>query len=212
MTGRPQTLIFCDFDGTITDRDITDLIWTDHLGPDWPHEIFPPQDRGKISMVERIGVGYARVKCPPDRLLEQIEGRIHIRSGFADFVRTVAERKWHLRILSCGLHFYIEKFLPAGIPCDCFTGRFDGTWRVLLPRGVRLAPGEDFKLHMLEKRAARCPGARLVYIGDGRSDFEPAKRCDLVFAVRASKLARLCDRERIACTEFSRFEDVTLAL
>jgi 2-hydroxy-3-keto-5-methylthiopentenyl-1-phosphate phosphatase len=212
MTDPARTLIFCDFDGTITDRDVTELIWTDQLGPGWPEEIFPAEDRGKLSMVDRIGAGYARVRCPPDRLLEQIEGRIHIRSGFGDFVQKAAEKNWSLRILSCGLDFYIDKILPSALPCDCFAGTFDGAWRVRLPRGVTLAPGEDFKAHMLEKRRSECPGARLVYIGDGPSDLAPARRCDSVFAVRGSKLARLCARERIACTEFSSFDDVTLAL
>jgi 2-hydroxy-3-keto-5-methylthiopentenyl-1-phosphate phosphatase len=206
------TLVFCDFDGTITDRDTTDLIWTDHIGPGWQGEIFPRGERGKVSMVERIGLGFSRVKCPPERLLEQIEGRIHIRSGFSDLVSTAAERGWHLRVLSCGLDFYIEKMLPPEIPRDCFIGTFDGTWRVALPPGVTLAPGEDYKLHVLKKRAQPLPGARLVYIGDGPSDLEPARRCDVVFAVRGSTLARLCRKEGIAFTEFSRFEDVTTAL
>jgi 2-hydroxy-3-keto-5-methylthiopentenyl-1-phosphate phosphatase len=212
MTGDRQTLIFCDFDGTITDRDLIDLIWTDHIGPGWHDEIFPRTDRGTISMVERIGLGFSRVKSPPERLLEQIEGRIHIRGGFHDFVRAAAENGWHLRVLSCGLDLYIEKLLPAGIPCDCFTSTFDGTWHIALPPGITPAPGEDYKLHVLKLRASLLPEARLVYIGDGWSDFAPASRCDVVFAVEGSTLARMCGKNGVACTEFTQFDEVTRKL
>jgi 2-hydroxy-3-keto-5-methylthiopentenyl-1-phosphate phosphatase len=208
MTSTP-TLLFCDFDGTITDRDITEFIWTDQLGPGWASEIFPPGSAPGRSMVERIGLGFGRVTLPPDRLLERIDGRIHLRSGFADLVRVAEEKRWQLRVLSCGLRFYIDKILPAGIPCDCFVGTFDGTWHVALPDDVVLAPGDDYKLHVLEQRSRSLPGARRVYLGDGPSDFEPARRCDRVFAVQGSKLARLCRDAGVACTEFTRFEDVT---
>jgi 2-hydroxy-3-keto-5-methylthiopentenyl-1-phosphate phosphatase len=212
MTDAAPTLVICDFDGTITDRDITDVIWTDHIGPNWVDEIFPRGERGSFSMVDRIGMGFGLVRCSPDRLLEQIAGRVHFREGFSDFVRAAAENGWLLRVLSCGLDFYIKKLLPKEIPYDCFVGTFDGTWRVALPDGARPEPGEDFKAHMLKRRSAEVPGARLVYIGDGPSDFEPARRCDRVFAVQSSKLARICRAEGVACTEFSRFDEVTAAL
>jgi 2-hydroxy-3-keto-5-methylthiopentenyl-1-phosphate phosphatase len=209
MKTEPPTLIFCDFDGTITDHDIIDLIWTDHLGPGWVEEIFPRSDRGTVSMVQRIGLGFGRVTCPPDRVFEQIAGRFHIRDGFPDFVSAAAKNGWNLRVLSCGLDLYIEKLLPAGIPYDCFIGEFDGRWRVRLPPGAEPTADEDFKVHMLKKRAAQHPGARLVYIGDGQSDFDPARLCDVVFAVEKSRLAKLCRAQGIACTEFSQFGDVT---
>jgi 2-hydroxy-3-keto-5-methylthiopentenyl-1-phosphate phosphatase len=207
MTSAP-TLIFCDFDGTITDHDITDFIWTDQLGPGWASEIFPPGSAAGRTMVERIGLGFSRVALSPARMLERIDGRIHVRSGFDDLVRVAADEHWVLRVLSCGLRFYIEKILPPGIPCDCFIGTFDGTWHVALPDDVVLAPGEDYKLHVLEQRSRSLPGARRVYIGDGPSDFEPARHCDRAFAVQGSKLARLCQDAGVACTEFTRFDEV----
>jgi 2-hydroxy-3-keto-5-methylthiopentenyl-1-phosphate phosphatase len=213
MKTAPPTLIFCDFDGTITNRDIIDLIWTACIGPDWIDEIFPRSDRGTaVSMVERIDLGFRRVSFTPDQIFERMAATIHLRDGFSEFVRTAGHEQWNLRVLSCGLEVYIEKLLPAGIPCDCFIGEFDGTWRVHLPPGVELSPGEDWKPHMLKKRAALHPGARLVYIGDGQSDFDPARLCDVVFAVHGSRLARLCRSHGVACTEFSHFEDVAKQL
>jgi len=205
-------LVLCDFDGTVTEQDVTDLIWDDHLDDDWRQELFSSWTTSRMSMVEQMNLGYGRISCSPDQLLEQIRGRIRLRSGFGDFVRVVAEREWHLRVLSCGLDFYIKELLPSGIPYHCLVGEFDGAWRVTVPPDIGLGPGDDFKVHVLGRLRAQYAGRSVVYIGDGRSDFEPARRSDRVFAVAGSRLARMCHARAVACVEFSRFEEVAEAL
>jgi 2-hydroxy-3-keto-5-methylthiopentenyl-1-phosphate phosphatase len=55
-------------------------------------------------------------------------------------------------------------------------------------------------------------GKRVIYIGDGSYDFKAALASDLAFAVKGSKLARLCQREGIAFTEFLDFAEVVQSL
>jgi 2-hydroxy-3-keto-5-methylthiopentenyl-1-phosphate phosphatase len=110
------------------------------------------------------------------------------------------------------LHLYIDPLVPPDVPVFAYDVRYDGRWRLSLPTGVTLAPGEDLKTQVLGELRARHPGGAAVYVGDGRLDFEAARRCDRVFAVRGSTLARLCRQASVPCTAIDTFHDVIAAL
>ncbi len=73
---------------------------------------------------------------------------------------------------------------------------------------MRLAPGEDFKSHVVADLRRRHPGHPTVYLGDGRLDLPAAETCDEIFAVRGTKLAQLSPRAR----PFERLDEVVAAL
>jgi 2-hydroxy-3-keto-5-methylthiopentenyl-1-phosphate phosphatase len=199
-------LVLCDFDGTVTEQDVTDLIWDDHLDDNWREELFSAWTTSRMSMVEQMSLGYGRIRCSPEQLLEQIRGRIRLRSGFGELVRVAAEREWHLQVLSCGLDFYIKELLPPGIPYHCLIGEFDGGWRVTAPPDIGLGPGEDFKVHLLGKLRAEHAGHAVVYIGDGRSDLCACRKVDFVFA--KGVLADCLVKESVPFVRYSTLQDV----
>jgi 2,3-diketo-5-methylthio-1-phosphopentane phosphatase len=49
-------------------------------------------------------------------------------------------------------------------------------------------------------------GFKVVYIGDGRSDFCPAKFADIIFA--KGELLEYCRKEKIACLAYRNFKDI----
>lgn len=52
-------------------------------------------------------------------------------------------------------------------------------------------------------------GYRVIYIGDGRSDFLPARRCNMIFAATdGGSLLTLCRRENVKCHPYSSFHDI----
>ena len=45
---------------------------------------------------------------------------------------------------------------------------------------------------------------RVLYIGDGSSDYNAARSADHIYAVRGSRLAEMCSRESLPHSTFSR--------
>ena len=209
----PEHIVVCDFDGTITVEDVTDMIWEAHLPYSWREVLLPASLAGRVTALEHIAHGYADVRQPPERLLADVLPRVHLRPGFESFVALCRARGWPLEVVSHGLGFYIEKILPPGVSLTSFAGAFeDGRWRVTLPPDVQLPPGADFKVHVVERLRARHPGRPVAYVGDGRLDFPAARTCERIFAVRGSPLSALCRQSALPCFEFDHFDQVSETL
>jgi 2-hydroxy-3-keto-5-methylthiopentenyl-1-phosphate phosphatase len=199
-------LVFCDFDGTFSETDITNLIWDRHIWPDWRERLLPDYRAGKTTTLDLMAAGYRQLSQSADELLGSIRADIRIRSGFDRLVAECGARKWPLHIVSNGLDWYIENLLPPGIPVHCYRARLNGCWQVTLPDGVALEHGNDFKVHVCDKLRADHPRLETVFIGDGRNDFPAASRCDHVFAVKGSTLERLCAENGKAHVPFESFD------
>ena len=205
-------LILCDFDGTITEEDITDLVWDPRVPPAERARMNEDVLAGRIRMQEYIGRGYAFVHDSPAALLDELRKTVRIRRGFHTFYEKLVERDIPFHVVSNGLDFYMRAFLPASVRLACFVARFEGgAYRVDLPPGVALAPGEEFKVNRV-KHLRRLHRGPCVFVGDGRADFEPARLCDRVFAVEGSRLSQLCREANTPAVEFRTFDDVATQL
>ncbi|MEO8213846.1 MAG: HAD-IB family phosphatase [Myxococcales bacterium] len=206
-------VVACDFDGTITQEDVTNLIWDRHLAYDWRKVLLPPSAAGEVTPLEMIARGYAGVHRPADALLAELRPQVRLREGFSLFHALCAESAWPFEVLSYGLSFYLRAFLPAAVTATAFEGTFtDGGWLVTAPAGRTPEGGDDFKVEMARELHERYPDHTSVYIGDGRLDFPAARLCQRIFAVRDSTLARMCRSQGIACDEFTVFGEVATAL
>jgi 2-hydroxy-3-keto-5-methylthiopentenyl-1-phosphate phosphatase len=202
-------IVVSDFDGTITLDDVTTLFWDRHLPYDWRRELLPPTYSGQVTPLEMIARGYADISVGPEQLLAEARAHARLRPGLDALVALCAARGWPFLVLSHGLTFYIQAMLPPEVPFIAFVGEFaGGRWRVSLPLGVRVEPGQDFKSRVVADLRAQHPGRPTVYLGDGRLDWPAAETCDHVFAVRDSKLAHLCPRAR----PFDTLDEVVAAL
>jgi len=202
-------LIVSDFDGTLTVDDVTSFYWDQHLPYDWRRELLPDTYAGKRTPLEMIARGYGDIAVPPDVLLAEARAHTRMRSGLSALTALCRARGWPFLVVSHGLAFYIQELLPPGIPFVAFAGTFDGRgWRVTLPPGLALSPGEDFKSHIVADLRRQHPGRQTIYLGDGRLDLPAAETCDEIFAVRGSKLAELAHRARL----FDGLEEVVEAL
>jgi 2-hydroxy-3-keto-5-methylthiopentenyl-1-phosphate phosphatase len=207
-------IVVCDFDGTATVEDVTNIIWDTHLDYDWRATLVPPSREGRWTALEMIARGYAGVRAGAEQLLAEVRPRVRLREGWAELVALCDERRWPLEVLSHGLRFYIREILPPGVAITCFEGTLDGDggWRVSLPAGMSLAPGEDFKTRVVADLKARHPDHATAYVGDGRLDFPAASRCDRVYAVRGSALAVHCRKANVPFVEFDTFAEVVAGL
>lgn len=211
MVQSQKTLVQCDFDGTVTVEDISFMLldtFTDGGWRQWEEEY----EAGRISVGRFNAEVFGMVRADRRTMLDYIRDRVEIRPGFVEFVSWCHQRGFRLVIVSNGLQFYIERILGdmgmADIEVHAARTRFcpDGL-RVeyVGPDGTVLDSGfkESFT------RLFLADGYRVVYIGDGRSDFAPASMCHQVFAVvDNNSLLTRCREGNVDCHPFADFHGV----
>lgn len=202
-------LILCDFDGTITEVDVTDLLWSGCVSPTERERMVAEVNCGNWSMHQYIAHGYGFVREQPSHIVADLRERVRLRNGWSEFVHSLDPTSDPLCIVSNGLGFYIREFVPAAIPIMSFEARFNGRYHVELPKGCVLLPGEEFKVNRARQLMADSGQRHVVYIGDGRADFAPSMFCDTVFAVRGSQLAHLRENYSLPTFEFDTFDTIT---
>jgi 2,3-diketo-5-methylthio-1-phosphopentane phosphatase len=205
-------LILCDFDGTVTERDVTDLVWDDWISRSERERMVSEVLRNNWSMYQYIAYGYSHVRIAPERLLLELSERVRIRHGWTRFLTLVGVSNARLHIVSNGLDFYIRKYVPDWVPISCYSARFDETYRVELPPDCELDNRTEFKVNQVRQLIRDSGEEMVVYVGDGRADFEPALLCSRIFAVRESNLANTCRLHCINKVEFDSFDTVAECL
>lgn len=210
-------LILCDFDGTITTEDVTNLMLDHFTGKGWRDEVLPHYWAGEFNHFDLMGKLYATLKQKEPELLA-VSRTIQFRSGFEEFVKYCRTKGHDLSVVSGGLDFYIRSLLPADIPFYSYRGEYDPTgsqWLVRLPEWpeVNLAGGEDFKVRVLQELKRQHPQDHpVVFIGDGRNDGPVAAAADLTFALRGSRLAEICAARGQKYFTFENFAEIRAIL
>jgi len=207
-----KTLVQCDFDGTITEEDVSFLMLDAFAEGDWRaiHRLY---EEAKISVGRFNQEAFALVKADRKSLLKATEGKFKIRPGFPEFVACCRRKGFRLVIVSNGLDFYIEEILK-GLGLDDIeihaarTRFFPGQVKVQYV-GPDGRPVDDaFKEAYVDLFLSQ--GYRVIYTGNGVSDFPAARKCHYVFAT--GNLLSRCQQERLDCIPFSDFTEVAKVL
>ncbi len=210
-----RTLIFCDFDGTVSRRDIGYTLFhhfsggrNDALLPDWKS--------GKMSSREVLTREAEMVDATPAEIMEFLE-QFEIDRGFAGFVDLCRKNQIEPVVLSDGLDLYIrfvlERYKLTGLRVISNVARLkENGLSIEFPRTNRAC-----------QRCGNCKGeiiqefrdnadepVRAVFIGDGYSDTCAAHEADLLFAKK--DLAHYCREKHIPFTEYDTFDDVAAQL
>ena len=206
--------VFCDFDGTITTVDVTDLILERLADPSWM-EIEARWERGEIDsrecmarQVQLIHGGWAAIR----ELLDEVK----LDPTFQPFVAWCAAQHIPLVVVSEGLDRVIHWLLRRdGI-------KVDAVWANRLCESTDGGLTLEFPWQALDQRVChaglckcrvleRTPSNSFnVVIGDGLSD-----RCwtrHAAFVAAKSKLLGYCYANSIACLPFDDFVTVQRAL
>lgn len=201
--------VFCDFDGTISKEDVTDLVLGRFARPQW-HEIEDQWTRGKITSAQCMQRQVRLIEATRDEL-DAFLDTVEIDGDFVAF-KEFCDKKGHaLTVVSDGVEYFIRRVLGrhglSNIP-------------VIANRLVRASGtgGSGFDLELpftsgacaagsgVCKCAVVSPSGDHIYIGDGRSDFCVSNEAMVVFA--KAKLADYCRSHRIAFFPYDSFADV----
>jgi 2-hydroxy-3-keto-5-methylthiopentenyl-1-phosphate phosphatase len=212
----PKLKIFCDFDGTVTKKDV----WVDALGK------FIKDKHAFNVVCEEFGKGLITSRECIKRELNLIEDfEFNVFDGFidqqelddyfTDFVEYCSGNNFELYLLSEGLDYYIKyvlKKFSLNLPFFCNTLRtnnVDGKLKLscefpysdencnscgMSKRNILISNTND-----LDKEIS-------VFIGDGISDCCVSHYADIVFA--KNSLASYCWKNNITYFDYKNFSDV----
>ena len=203
-----KTLVQCDFDGTITEEDISFLLLDAFAQGDW-RRLLQKYKEGRISVGEFNTRAFAMVRADKDRLLEALEGRVKVRAGFDELVNYCLRQGFRLVIVSNGVDFYIESVLKGLGLKDLEVHAAQASFhpegmkvQYVGPDGKRLEDG--FKEAYIQSFLKL--GYRVIYIGNGDSDAAPARYAHHVFAT--GDLLAYNKENNLNCRPFNDFRDV----
>ena len=208
----PKTIVQCDFDGTVTFEDVAFAMLDARSRGDW-RKIHALYEGAQITVGRFNQLAFDQVRATRKELLASIEGKIGIRPGFADMVEACRRRDFRLVVVSNGLEFYIRHILKGlgfpGIEVYAAKARFQHRRISVQYVGPDGKPIDDaFKEAYVS--LFRDQGYRVIYVGNGSSDYFPAKRSHSVFAT--STLLKTCRKAHLECFPFDDFHEVARGL
>jgi len=203
-----------DFDGTITEEDVSFLLLDTYVGSHW-------RDYLTEYMEGRIPVGtfnkrvFGMMKADRQTMTDLVltSDRVKIRPGFRELVDYCEQHDYKVSIVSNGLTFYIEAILENlginGVDIYAARNQFgpDGMKVAYIgPDGSEKEAGfkEAYTVFLKER------GYSVIYVGNGISDIYPSREAVKVFAT--GDLLEKCRQEDLDCTPFRDFFDVIRGL
>lgn len=206
-------IILCDFDGTISVKDVTDSLLS-QFGQDGCDELEELWVSGKIGSQECMSKQIALMDASLEEL-NQALAKIEIDSSFKSFIKYTEKKHIPVHVVSDGLDYAIQFILKRhGIEhLPIYANKLmhdnDRSWRLEFPYANKdcIKQSGNCKCNHV-KQQQHFP--QILYVGDGTSDFCVSHHVDLVFA--KDKLINYCEKNNIKHTAIVNFADVTEAL
>jgi 2-hydroxy-3-keto-5-methylthiopentenyl-1-phosphate phosphatase len=215
MTSKP--VIFCDFDGTVTEKDNIVAIM-EEFSPDGWQPIVQDILSERISIREGVGKMFSRISADKrNDIIQFVLTRSKIRDGFEEFIDFTKKENIPLYIVSGGIDFFVYPVLENKLSLDqiiCNGSDFSKenieiTW----PNSCDKNCSNDCgccKPSVIRGLEHLYPDSPKIVIGDSITDLQAAKMADAVFA--RDFLIEKCEEHQIPYTPFETFFDVILGL
>jgi len=204
-------ILFCDFDGTITERDNIVDVMKQFAPPGWETIV---QDILHQRVTIREGVGKLFATVPSEKkqdIIEFVMKKAQIREGFEEFVQYTRDNNIRLLITSGGIDFFIyPKLAPFSLQDQiyCNGADFDQpTIQITWPHACDEHCDVDCGMCKTSIiRSYPSEGFYKVVIGDSITDLAGAKIAD--FTIARSFLKEKCEELELPHAPFETFYDV----
>ncbi|WP_202115416.1 MtnX-like HAD-IB family phosphatase [Gilliamella sp. Pas-s25] len=206
-------IILCDFDGTISIKDVTDTLLS-HFGQDGCDELEELWVNGKIGSQECMSKQIALMDASLDEL-NDVLSQIEIDPDFKSFIQYTEQNNIPVHVVSDGLDYAIEfilkrhsiKHLP--IFANKLLHNNARSWRLEFPYANKdcIKKSGNCKCNHVKKQQYF---PQILYVGDGSSDYCVSHNVDFVFA--KDKLIHYCEKHKIEHCAIKSFANVTQAL
>ena len=206
-------VIFCDFDGTITESDNILAIMQHIQPPGWEDLLHRLVKKRSLSIRQAVGAMFRLI--PASRQKEVVDFPIRnarIREWFGSFVEYCREQDIQLLVTSGGIDFFVYPLLePFGIPRErifCNASSFEGDRiEIIWPHSCDEYCQADCGMCKTSIIRGYNPEEYTrILIGDSITDFEGAKLVEKVFA--RSHLVDLCKKKGYPYHRFETFTEI----
>jgi 2-hydroxy-3-keto-5-methylthiopentenyl-1-phosphate phosphatase len=207
-------VIFSDFDGTIAQVDVTDVILERFADPIW-HRVEEEWVQGRIGSRECLRRQMKLVRAS-EQDLDSLIDSVPLDPGFIEFHRWTLQSGIPFYVISDGFDYVIRRVLRnCGVNGDLQNGShlFSSSMHV---EGSSLAVDFPHWPEGCEHGCATCKpevirrvrGSHfpVIFIGDGLSDRFSVTEADVVFA--KDKLLAHCVEHGLHCRPFSEFGEI----
>lgn len=201
--------ILCDFDGTISLKDVTDNL-IENFGKPGCAELEERWEAGEIGSRVCLSGQVALLDASREQLDACLDS-ILIDPDFAAFVREADALGVPVSIVSDGLDYSIHRILARHgldhlpVIANHLVKESERSWRLEFPHyreSCRQASGNCKCATVEVSQLAR---ERTLFIGDGSSDFCASGQADFVFA--KDKLVTYCQEQGIAHAPIRHFQE-----
>ncbi len=205
---------FTDFDGTVTKKDVVDLILERFASSEWK-EVEQEWVSGKIGSRECLTRQIALVSATKQEL-SQLVSEVEIDPYFFSFLKTTKDLDIPVTIVSDGFRWVIEEILKRvsknsrglASTLPIFSNQLEwhgSNVQVRFPKGPVCGHAcANCKARVIEDH--REAGQKIIFIGDGLSDRFAATVSDLTFA--KSKLLKFCEEKKLMHKKYSSFKEI----
>jgi 2,3-diketo-5-methylthio-1-phosphopentane phosphatase len=201
--------VLCDFDGTITTRDVLDILYRQFAGAAC-QELVQLWIRGEISTRQEIQGCFAAMTATRSEMEAALD-QVPLDPDFGYFIDSCLAQGYRLAILSDGLQWYIQYILKKNGIDDLtiYANQVEflpGGMHVTFPWHSPETPLRGTSKPAIIRRYQE-EGCQVVFIGDGPSDVEAAEVAEVVFA--KGRLLEYCRKQGIPAIGFTCFADLS---
>jgi len=207
-----ERVLAMDFDGTIAEADLAECVLRKFADPGW--EAYDRMlARAEISLEDCIRKQYAMVRARRGEILTYVKGFCRFRRGFPDLAGAARAEGIRTVVVSGGIDFCIRFAFRSNlleVP-ELVAPKSRVTKEGIMVKFPTFPRGEgSFKESFL--RSLKRQGARVSFVGDGRTDIMPAAIADEVFAIAGSALETECKRKGLRYKAIDDFRTLTSRL
>jgi 2,3-diketo-5-methylthio-1-phosphopentane phosphatase len=210
---RRRGALVTDFDGTLTDRDVYELV-IERFGPPPGEHPFDAYRAGRLTHLEAMQRIFAH--ADDERALLDLLPEVGLQPGLAGLVARLDDAGWDVVVVSAGCRWYIDRLLAdAGVEVTVHSnpGRFVHGRGLIIepPTGpfVSATVGIDKAAVLRHVRADHEP---VAFAGDGLADLPPARLVPDQLRFARGDLAAAAAAEGLPTRPFGSWAEVVEAV
>lgn len=206
-------IFFSDFDGTMSKKDFYLRYAEGHLST-LDAKLVAEYRAGTLTSYDYLNEMLRNIGASEEEIRSHIDD-LEMEEYIAETVSLVKERGGDFTVISAGSTLYIRPVLDRvglkEVPLFANEGEFiEGGMQMQFPKDDRFF----CSFYGIKKAAVveslKANYHKTIYAGDGSSDLEAAKLCDIRFAKRS--LAKRLDKENVSYHPFESYHDIFLKL